>query len=88
MSQLNNEPTHKEVKLIIPHKQKHLISKLTTFQLSALTQLKKDERRRINKDRLLKMGINMTVAFLTVFKKSSLARASIPLVVKDGTVKP
>ena len=74
-------------KLIIPTKQKGLLSKLHISQLSTLTQLKKDERIKFNKQRLLKLGISFCSAFLTVFKKSKIAKATTPLMVTHSNGK-
>ena len=89
-SELRNERQESDKKLILPPTTKRrLLSKLTTSPLSALTQLKKDERNKLNKERLLKMGITM-MAFLTAFKKSPHARAAAtPLIVtKEGAITP
>ena len=74
-------------KLIIPTKQKGLLSKLHISQLSTLTQLKKDERIKFNKQRLLKLGITFCSAFLTVFKKSKIVQATTPLMVTHSNGK-
>mmetsp|Transcript_28595 Transcript_28595/g.60996 ORF Transcript_28595/g.60996 Transcript_28595/m.60996 type:complete len:450 (+) Transcript_28595:85-1434(+) len=77
--------------LVVPLKPKcrGMLSKLTTFQLSALTQLKKDERNKFNKERLLKLGITMTAAFAAVFKKVPIAHAAAtPLMVTRGAITP
>ena len=80
----NNE----QDKLIIPTtKQKGLLSKLHISQLSTLTQLKKDERIKFNKQRLLKLGVTFCSAFLTVFKKSNIAQATTPLMVTHSNGK-
>jgi len=81
----NNNVQDKQ--LIIPTKQKSLLSKLHISQLSTLTQLKKDERIKFNKQRLLKIGISFCSAFLTVFKKSRIAQATTPLLVTHSNGK-
>ncbi|KAL7530516.1 hypothetical protein ACHAXR_007317 [Thalassiosira sp. AJA248-18] len=85
--QLGNDPQGKPTrKLIIPSTSK--LSKLSTFQLSALTQLKKDERNKFNRQRLLKMGVTMTAFFLATLTKSNIARAATPLIVTHGAISP
>ena len=87
-TQYNNQAGEDTGKLIIPYNRKRgLISKLTTFQLSALKELKKDETKRFNKQQLIKMGIT-TAAFLTTLTKSTIARAATSLVMKQGSVTP
>ena len=82
-----NDCNNNQDKLIIPTKQKGLLSKLHISQLSTLTQLKKDERIKFNKQRLLKLGISFCSAFLTVFKKSRIAQATTPLMVTHSNGK-
>ena len=85
MSKIDNNNNVQD-KLIIP-KQKGLLSKLHISQLSTLTQLKKDERNKFNKQRLLKIGVTLCSAFLTVFKKSKIAQATTPLMVTHSNGK-
>ena len=86
-SMSKNDCNNNQDKLIIPTKQKGLLSKLHISQLSTLTQLKKDERIKFNKQRLLKLGISFCSAFLTVFKKSRIAQATTPLMVTHSNGK-
>jgi len=86
MSKFDNNNVQ-DKQLIIPTKQKGLQSKLHISQLSTLTQLKKDERIKFNKQRLLKIGISFCSAFLTVFKKSRIAQATTPLLVTHSNGK-
>lgn len=72
-----------------PKRRRNILSKLTVKQLSALTTLKKDERNTFNKQRLVKLGLTLTTAFLATFSKSSIAHAAAtPLLVTKGTVTP
>jgi hypothetical protein len=87
MSKIDNNNNVQDKQLIIPTKQKDLPSKLHISQLSTLTQLKKDERIKFNKQRLLKIGVTFCSAFLTVFKKSRIASATTPLMVTHSNGK-
>lgn len=91
-SELTNEAKDKLITFKPKRRRVLSISRLSTFQLSALTttQLMKDERKKFNKDRLIKMGITMTTAFLTAFKKTSVARAAAatPLYITKGAITP
>ena len=82
------EPSHGEPqRLILPARSPKLglLSRLTTAQLSALTTLKKDERRAFNKRRLLRMGVTTSALLLS---RSNSAMAATPLVVAHGAVSP
>ena len=87
MSKTDNNNNVQQDKLIIPTKQTGLLFKLHISQLSTLTQLKKDERIKFNKQRLLKLGITFCSAFLTVFKKSKIAQVTTPLMVTHSNGK-
>ena len=93
----NNESSSQEVARSHQHTKKRTVRLSKLSQLSALTQLKKDtierhhatknyHRTKFNKQRLLKMGITIAAAFISVInnKTSSLARAATPLVVNEG----
>ena len=94
----NNESSSQEVAQSHQHTKKRTVRLSKLSQLSALTQLKKDaterhhattknyHRTKFNKQRLLKMGITIAAAFISVInnKTSSLARAATPLVVNEG----
>ena len=93
----NNESSSQEVAQSHQRTKKRTVRLSKLSQLSALTQLKKDtierhhatknyHRTKFNKQRLLKMGITIAAAFISVInnKTSSLARAATPLVVNEG----
>ena len=97
----NNESSSREVAQSHKHTKKRTVRLSKLSQLSALTQLKKDtielhatknyHRTKFNKQRLLKMGITIATAFISVInnKTSSLARAATPLVVHEsGSIIP
>ena len=98
----NNESSSQEVAQSHQHTKKRTVRLSKLSQLSALTQLKKDtierhhatknyHRTKFNKQRLLKMGITIAAAFISVInnKTSSLARAATPLVVHEsGSIIP
>eukprot|EP01083_Nonionella_stella_P056823 149445_1 len=91
----NNEPQGNQIIMVQcdtekkPKRRRNILSKLTVKQLSALTTLKKDERNTFNKQRLVKLGLTLTTAFLATFSESSIARAAAtPLLVTKGSVAP
>ena len=97
----NNESSSQEVAQSHQHTKKRTVRLSKLSQLSALTQLKKDtselhatknyHRTKFNKQRLLKMGITIAAAFISVInnKTSLLARAATPLVVHEsGSIIP
>ena len=105
MSKYNNNnesSSSQEVAQSHQHTKKRTVRLSKLSQLSALTQLKKDtierhhatknyHRTKFNKQRLLKMGITIAAAFISVInnKTSSLARAATPLVVHEsGSIIP